>query len=145
MNSDIDPDFEWNPPTPPWNPEPEPLSIESISQPESPEFDLEGNPIPGLEPPPPNEDEQVSVGGLAVDLGLPVRPPTPMYNGKPAWEEFNQESEDVNGTELDGFFFYRILSPSGITLNGTPYPQGAYWFDQKTYDGIEAIDSNAAL
>lgn len=71
---------------------------------------------------------------------LKVHPST-FYNGKPVGEEFNQESEDVNGTELDGFFFYRILSPSGVTLNGTPYPQGAYWFNQETYEEIERIDA----
>lgn len=133
---------EWNPPNPPWKPEPEPL-ISSTPDPVPPDFNLEGKSLPeavnmGLES---KVSQMVEDGDLKIEeQDLTVHSST-FYNGKPVGEASRQDSEYINGTEIDGFFFYRILSPSGITLNGTPYPQGSYWFNQETYGGIKSIDA----
>ena len=63
--------------------------------------------------------------------------PTPViiYNGKPA-----NNPVVVNGTKLNGFYFYTIKHQTGITLNGKHFDAGSYWFDQSTYEGILIID-----
>jgi len=76
------------------------------------------------------------------EIEIDVAPVQPLlYNGKPANQEFYDSSEDENGAELDGFFFYRIKCPTGIILNGVRYPKGAYWFNPVTYEGVETIDA----
>ena len=132
-------DFEWNPPTPPWQSEPEPLSLKVT---------------PDKDPEPVNTglvekiEEMVEAGDLDIEEvskdGSSTETqnvPTILFNGKPVNSEFSEESEDENGTELDGFFFYRIKCPTGITLNGKHFEKGAYWFDEETYATMSDIDS----
>lgn len=154
-----DKSFEFAPPTPPWEPEPEPLELGITTNPEAEkELGLDTSPPEELEPTQPTEEEtatlekmrEVKRFGRHVETYIPDASdpegvqclvPPQLYNGKPVKAQYAEESEDVNGDELDGFFFYRIKAPQGITLNGTHYPTGAYWFNQSTYSGIEAIDA----
>jgi len=131
--------FEFAPPPPPWEPEPEPLELSPSSQDREEKSSLPGvlkgsKEEPGLNVPTIEEPEP-------TEPGPEVFIPPQLYNGKPVEDRYAEESEDRNGDELDGFFFYRIKAPQGITLNGTHYPPGAYWFNQATYGGIEAIDA----
>ena len=134
-------DFEWNPPEPPWQPEPEPLSLRPV--PDNPEPVNTGL-VEKLE-------EMVEDGDLKIEASTDVQDveaeeaPTDMsillFNGKQVNAEFSEESEDENGTELDGFFFYRIKCVTGITLNGKHFVLGAYWFDEETFGTIANLDA----
>jgi hypothetical protein len=66
--------------------------------------------------------------------------PVRLYSGKPANSSSQSFGGVINGTELDGFFFYTIKHPTGITLNGKHFDKGPYWFDMATYEGIRNID-----
>lgn len=123
-------DFEWNPPSPPWQSEPEPLSLKTV-----PDKDPEPEPEP--EPVNAGLEELIEEMEKDGDLGYV---PIILFNGKPVKEEFSKKSEDQNGDELDGFFFYRIKCATGITLNGKHFDAGAYWFDRPTFESMEIID-----
>ena len=123
-------DFEWNPPTPPWQSEPEPLSLKTVPD-KDPEPEEEELQMDSEEP-----MDEVTPQSYEVE-----KTPTLLFNGKPVNEEFNEESEDENGTELDGFFFYRIKCATGITLNGKHFIHGAYWFNEETYDTMTSLDA----
>lgn len=98
-------------------------------------------------PPPPNDP--VKTYGEAVEelnqeesLREAVKlEPVKIYNGKPANSSSQSFGGVVNGTKLEGFYFYTIKHPTGITLNGKHFNRGSYWFDQSTYEGIAAIDA----
>lgn len=67
--------------------------------------------------------------------------PVHIYNGKPANSSSQSFGGVINGTKLDGFLFYTIKHPTGITLNGKHFKRGSYWFDQATFEGIQNIDA----
>jgi len=135
-------DFEWNPPTPPWQSEPSPLRLGDT---------------PDKDPEPVNDglvekiEEMVEDGDLKIEASTDVQDvkveevstdtPSLLFNGKQVNAEFSEESEDEDGTELDGFFFYRIKCATGITLNGKHFEKGAYWFNEETYATMSDIDS----
>lgn len=109
-------------------------------QPESQE------PYDGLVPPPPNsvktyDEAREELGKEEVEPeevepeGVPA-----MYNGKLANSSSQSFGGVLNGTELDGFFFYTVKHATGITLNGKHYDKGSYWFDMATYEGVSNID-----
>ncbi len=126
-------DFEWNPPEPPWQPEPEPLSLRPVPD------NLEPVNTGLVE----KIEEMVEDGDLKIEEVEEFSGDVPslLFNGKQVNAEFSEESEDENGTELDGFFFYRIKCPTGITLNGKHFVLGAYWFDEETYGTIVSLDA----
>jgi len=131
-------DFEWNPPSPPWKSEPVPLSIRATPEP------VNAGLVEKI-------GEMVEDGDLKIEAStdvqdveveeVSVRSPVLLFNGKQVNAEFSEESEDENGTELDGFFFYRIKCATGITLNGKHFASGAYWFNEETYDTMVSIDA----
>lgn len=132
-------DFEWNPPSPPWQSEPEPLSLRV-----TPDEEPEPEPVnTGLEE---KIEEMVEDGDLKIEASTDTDDveleeftedvPLVLFNGKLVTEESNGE----NGTEFDGFFFYRIKCATGITLNGKHFAAGAYWFDEATFESMEIID-----
>lgn len=128
-------DFEWNPPSPPWQSEPEPLSLRV-----TPDKDPEPEPAEELEVQTPEVETSTDTKDVELkEFSKDV--PTLLFNGKPVNSEFSEESEDENGTELDGFFFYRIKCATGITLNGKHFALGAYWFNEETYDTMLSLDA----
>lgn len=95
-------------------------------------------------PPPPPNDPVETYGEAKEGIEQEeVKPEEPvrMYNGKP----YNPSSKSfggvvINGTELDGFFFYTVKHVTGITLNGKHFDAGSYWFDKDTFGGVANID-----
>lgn len=127
-------DFEWNPPSPPWQSEPEPLSLRVTPEPVNDgAVEKIGETVVNIESS--TDVQDVEVEEIATDI------PTLLFNGKAVNSEFSEESEDENGTELDGFFFYRIKCATGITLNGKHFALGAYWFNEETYDTMLSLDA----
>ena len=125
---------EWSPPAPPWSPEPEPLDLSG--EPSDPRLEGTGQeetePVNmGLEA---KIEEMVEDGDLRIEAH-------PSGNGVPVTEEFSEFTAEDNGIGVNDLFFFIIKANTGITLNGVHFPAGGYWFNEETYEGIEAIDA----
>lgn len=68
-------------------------------------------------------------------------PPKTTHIAPPATGDLSKKISISNGEERNGKFFYLIVSPSGITLNGNHYPQGGHWFNEEIYSGVKGIDA----
>jgi len=112
----------WNPPQPPWNPEPEPMSLRGKE---------EADPDPEEEPEPVNmglEDkveEMVESGELKMDSEEPVAEVTP-------------QSYEVDPPGLNT---YTVICPTGITINGKVFAAGPHLVDEDTYETLSTLDA----
>ena len=107
----------WNPPEPPWNPEPQSLSIRATPDPEPvPEPEQETEPEPEVE-------ETFPLDGEAVDAEV---------------AEPSTESELV---DAPGLMEYTVKCPTGITVNGKVYEGGPHAVDEDIYETLSTLDA----
>ena len=138
---------EWNPPAPPWDPEPEPLNLDPVSKDQGEEEPVNTEVADKIEEMAEDGDlrledpEDVVRSALEGSGGvMPIVEP-PMSSGRAVSSEFSEFTEEDNGISVNGLFFFMVKATTGITLNGVHFQAGGYWFDEEMYEGIEAIDA----
>lgn len=106
----------WNPPEPPWNPEPSPLRVGDDPEPEP---EVEPEPVnTGLED---KIEEMVESGELEL--------------------EGTEEPSPEETIDPPGLMEYTVLCPTGITINGKVYEGGPHSVDEETYETLSQLDA----
>ena len=118
----------WNPPEPPWNPEPSPLSIKATPEPEPPIIDKDtAEPeLAGLE----EFNEVFPVEPEPVNMGLEDKVKEMVEDG-----DLKLEKVDAPGL-LD----YTVKCPTGITVNGKVYEGGPHAVSEDIYETLSKLD-----
>lgn len=122
----------WNPPNPPWNPEPAPLILTDIAdtgdtETDDPDPDPEGEPEPvnmGLED---KIEEMVESGELGLEAVMK--------------DESKDGSSQESSITAPGITEYTVKCPTGITINGKVFALGSHLVDEGTYETLSELDA----
>lgn len=125
----------WNPPEPPWKPEPETLEIGKTPDPSPPKLDLEGktqtlNP----EPEPVNRGLEEKIEEMVGDEDLSL---------EGILEDVSKE-DGPKGTETNsppGLAEYVVKCATGIIINGKAFGPGPHFVDEGTYETLSTLDA----
>lgn len=108
----------WNPPEPPWNPEPNELS---------------------LKPPPPNPSPESEP--QPVNMGLEDKIEEMVESGELEIEGTDDEVADPPAINSTGLKEYTVKCPTGITVNGKIYEGGPHAVGEGIYETLSALDA----